>query len=67
MKTTNRNNVITLEEARRRGREIPPIWRKAQELLKGKFTGDPVMYQRRIRKESETRLHRQIKIARKRP
>ena len=60
MKTTARNNIITIEEARRRGREIPLIWRKAQELLKGKFTGDPVAYQRRVRGEWERQTDGEI-------
>ena len=48
MKTTTRSNVITLEEARRRDREIPPIWRKVRGMLKGRTRLDPVEIRRRM-------------------
>ena len=51
MKTTNRSNVITLEEARRRDREIPPIWRKVRGMFKGRTRLDPMEIQRRMRGE----------------
>ena len=66
MKTTARNNVITIEETRRRDREIPPIWCKVRGMLKGRTRLDPVEIQRRMRAGWGKRLRRQVKLGRKR-
>lgn len=63
---TTRNNVITIDEARRRAAKIPPIWDKVFGMMKGKRRVDPVKVQRRLRTETGKRLRRQVRLGRKR-
>lgn len=56
--------VLTSKQYEQRIHAIPAIWHEVAGSLKGKLTEDPVVWQRRIRQESEVRLARQVRIAR---
>ncbi|MBI5470545.1 hypothetical protein HY968_04495 [Candidatus Kaiserbacteria bacterium] len=45
--------------------EVPAIWRKVFGMMKGKRRLDPVKVQREMRKAWDKRLHRQVKLGRK--
>ena len=49
MKATLPSNVITVEEATRRAREIPQAWGNAVGILKGKRKTSALEYQQQIR------------------
>lgn len=53
---------MTLEEAITLHRPLPASWRKVRGILKG-YNIDPVQYQRKLRKEWDVHIKKQIRLA----
>lgn len=54
--------IMTLEEAITLHRPLPASWKKVRGILKG-YNIDPVQYQRKLRKEWDVHIKKQIRLA----
>ena len=66
IKQSRNATVLTPRKYERKRRTLPKSWVEAAGMLKGKLPDDSVAWQRKIRSESEERLERQVKLAKRR-